>query len=130
MTVFLSRADVLEMAERVGAVVGDYGLLDSAVGRPQSTVFGDDAYPSIWDKAAALLHSLAANQQFVDGNKRVAWIAARTFLLLNDTDVSVTPDEGEAFMVKVDHDSKWQDISAWLRDHELLFMPHQAEGRD
>ncbi len=114
MTVFLTRADVLAIAERVGAVVADYGLLDAAVGRPQTTVGGEDAYPTIWDKAAALLHSLAADQQFVDGNKRVAWVAMRTFLLLNDYDVRVAPDDGEAFMVTVDHHSRWQDISAWL----------------
>jgi len=53
----------------------DFGLLDSAVMRPQASAFGDDAYPTIHEKAAALLHGLARNHPFVDGNKRTAWAA-------------------------------------------------------
>ncbi|MGB3230119.1 MAG: Fic family protein, partial [Mycobacterium sp.] len=56
------------------------GLLDAAVARPQATVFGVDAYPQVWDKAAALLQSLARNHALVDRNKRTAWAAAWTFL--------------------------------------------------
>ncbi|WP_155769446.1 Fic family protein [Mycobacterium asiaticum] len=50
------------------------GLLESAVLRPQATTFGDDAYPTTHEKAAALLHSLTRNHPFVDGNKRTAWL--------------------------------------------------------
>jgi death on curing protein len=64
-------------------LVRDAGALASAIARPQATVFGDDAYPTIWEKAAALLQSLACNHAFVEGNKRTAWVATATFLDVN-----------------------------------------------
>ena len=64
-------------------VVRDYGLLESALARPQTTVFGADAYPDLPTKAAALLHSLARNHALVDGNKRLAWLATYVFLDIN-----------------------------------------------
>lgn len=67
--------------------VSDYGLLDSAVARPGATVFGIDAYPDLFTKAAALLQSLARNHAVVDGNKRTAWAAAWTFLGINGVDL-------------------------------------------
>jgi len=57
----------------------DFGALEAAVLRPQSSAFGEDAYPTIHEKAAALLHSLARNHPFVDGNKRTALAATTTF---------------------------------------------------
>lgn len=72
MTEFFDRDDVLTAgALAVGAVleVGDFGLLDAAVARPQATVYGVDAYPDLYTKAAALLQSLARNHALVDGNK-------------------------------------------------------------
>ena len=61
----------------------DAGLLGSAAARPQATVLGEDAYPTIWDKAAALLHSVLKNHALVDGNKRLGWLATAVFLELN-----------------------------------------------
>ena len=61
----------------------DLGLLESAVARPQATFAGEDLYPDLWSKAAALMHSLVLNHPFVDGNKRVALTAAGIFLDLN-----------------------------------------------
>jgi death-on-curing protein len=61
----------------------DFGLLESAVMRPQQSVGGQDAYPGIHLKAAALMHSLARNHPFVDGNKRTAAVAALTFCVIN-----------------------------------------------
>jgi death-on-curing protein len=63
--------------------VRDHGLLASALARPQTTVFGADAYPDLATKAAALLHSLACNHALVDGNKRLAWLAADVFMDIN-----------------------------------------------
>jgi death-on-curing protein len=65
------------------AKVRDLGLLQSAVARPRTAVFGVDPYPGIFDKAAALLHSLASNHSLVDGNKRTAWHAVVVFLDIN-----------------------------------------------
>ena len=71
-------------ADLVGeALILDAGLIESACGRPQATAFGSDAYPGIWEKAAALLQSLACNHCFADGNKRTAWAAVTAFLTVN-----------------------------------------------
>ncbi|GHJ46277.1 hypothetical protein Cs7R123_36190 [Catellatospora sp. TT07R-123] len=78
-----SYADVMAIAARLGVAVRDPGLVESAVARPRSTVFGADAYPDLWTKAAALLQSLVRNHPFVDGNKRIGWIAATAFLTVN-----------------------------------------------
>jgi death-on-curing protein len=78
-----SYADVLAIAEKLGVAVRDRGLIEAAVGRPRSTAFGADAYPDLWTKAAALLQSLTRNHPFVDGNKRIGWIAATAFLTVN-----------------------------------------------
>ncbi|MEV0454310.1 type II toxin-antitoxin system death-on-curing family toxin [Catellatospora methionotrophica] len=76
-------ADVLAIADRLGVAVRDPGLVESAVAGPRSTVFGADAYPDLWTKAAALLRSLTRNHAFVDGNKRIGWITATAFLTVN-----------------------------------------------
>ncbi len=73
--------------------VRDYGLLESALARPRATVFGEDAYPSIHEKAAALLDSLVNNHGLVDGNKRLGWVAVRLFYGFNGFTVSATEDE-------------------------------------
>jgi death-on-curing protein len=63
--------------------VRDIGLLGAAAARPQTTVFGEDAYPDVWTKAASLLQSLVKNHPLVDGNKRLGWLATAVFLELN-----------------------------------------------
>lgn len=88
---YLTLDDVLAAAEaHLGhpAEVGDYGLLESAVARPQATVYGQDAYSTIHEKAAALLQSLATNHALVDGNKRTAFVATALFYALNGHHVS------------------------------------------
>jgi death-on-curing protein len=84
---YLTLDDLLAVAQaylRHPAEVGDYGLLESALARPQASVFGEDAYPTIHEKAAALLQSLVGNHALIDGNKRLGWTATRLFLELND----------------------------------------------
>lgn len=78
-----------DLAHLAAALLGDpppirdMGLLGSAAARPETTVFGEDAYPDIWTKAAALLQSLVKNHPLVDGNKRLGWLATAVFLELN-----------------------------------------------
>ena len=98
---YLSVEDLLEIAAGVidHVVVRDAGLLAAAAARPRVTVFGEDAYPAFEDKAAALLHSLVRNHALVDGNKRLAWSAARIFCLLNGRDLTYTVDEAEDLML-------------------------------
>jgi death-on-curing protein len=82
----LEMADLLLIArEGTGQEVGvrDEGLLLSALDRPFAAMFGHEAYPTIFEKAAALLHSLARNHALVDGNKRTAWVACSVFLEAN-----------------------------------------------
>jgi len=80
--------------------IRDIGLLDSACSRPRSTLFGIDAYPTLEEKAAALLHSLARNHCLVDGNKRLAWWATTTFLHVNARPVVL--DDDTAFRLVMD----------------------------
>lgn len=104
MTEYLDLDDLLDIAREAvgsGVVVGDYGLLDSALARPCASVFGDDAYPSLHLKAAALLHSLARNHALVDGNKRLAWTACRTFLAINGQWISAPEDDRFEFVIQV-----------------------------
>ena len=63
--------------------VRDMGLLGAAAARPQTTVFGEDAYEDEWTKGAALLQSIVKNHPLVDGNKRLGWLATAVFLELN-----------------------------------------------
>jgi death on curing protein len=83
--------------------LADVGLLESACGRPQASAFGEDAYPSIWEKAAALMHSLACNHAFADGNKRTAWTATMTFLEVNGhaLETPLDDDAAEEFVLAV-----------------------------
>lgn len=108
MTEFLDLEDLLDIArEAVGndVVVGDYGLLESALARPRASVFGQDAYPDLHLKAAALLQSLARNHALVDGNKRLAWTACRTFLAINSHWISAPEDERFDFVIRVATDA-------------------------
>ncbi len=68
--------------------IRDVGLLGSAAARPQTTVFGEDAYPDLLTKASALLHSIVNNHALVDGNKRLGWLSTATFLVINGVDAS------------------------------------------
>lgn len=63
--------------------IGDIGLLGSAVARPSTAVFGHDAYPDLWTKAAALLQSIVRNHALIDGDKRLGWLATAVFVEIN-----------------------------------------------
>ncbi len=88
---FLDLDDVVELAIALlgnPAPIRDIGLLGSAIARPRTTAFGEDAYPDIWTKAAALLHSTVKNHALVDGNKRLGWLATAVFLEINGSEIS------------------------------------------
>ncbi|MGA7833588.1 MAG: Fic family protein [Acidimicrobiales bacterium] len=81
---YLDIEDVVEMIRALGVgPIRDLGLLDSAVNRPRSSAFGEDAYETVNLKAAALLHSMTKNHALVDGNKRLAWLSTVVFCDLN-----------------------------------------------
>ena len=99
MTRYLSLTQILDLHQlqirRFGGAAGlrDRGALEAAVARPQMTFDGEDLYPAIEDKAAALMHSLVMNHPFVDGNKRVGAHAAIVFLLANESEPAFSPTE-------------------------------------
>lgn len=93
---FLDLDDVLGLARRLlgdPPPIRDVGLLGSAVARPQTSTGGDDAYPTIWLKAAALLQSIVDNHALVDGNKRLGWLATAVFLEINDASVAAASND-------------------------------------
>lgn len=117
---YLSVDDLLAIAAGVlGEVpVRDAGLLASAAARPETTVFGADAYPTFAEKAAALMHSLARNHPLVDGNKRLAWSATRAFCILNGCDLRYTVDDAEALVLGVAAgDLDVPQIAVWIEAH-------------
>jgi death-on-curing protein len=101
--IYLDLDDLLHVATRtLGEVqVRDIGLLESALARPRSTAFGEDAYPSMHGKAAALLHSLARNHALVDGNKRLALAGTIAFYGLNGIRLTLSNDEAYDIIVEV-----------------------------
>ena len=106
MTVYLDLDDLMAVATAALApaevLIRDVGLLESALARPQASAFGEDAYPELRLKAAALLESLARNHALIDGNKRLAWTATRYFLIVNGVDARPpTPQIGDQFVRSV-----------------------------
>lgn len=119
-TDFLSLEDLIEIAHGVLGVVEirDVGLLDSAAARPRASAFGEPAYPTFEEQSAALMHSLARNHPLVDGNKRLAWAALRTFHLINGRDLSYQVDEAEHFVLAVARgELEVEAIAEWVRRH-------------
>ncbi|KQZ70189.1 type II toxin-antitoxin system death-on-curing family toxin [Nocardioides sp. Root151] len=102
----VSEVQKINEAEAGPGNLVDFGRLEAAVLRPQTTVGGEDAYVDLCDKAAAMMHSIARNHAFVDGNKRTAAAAMIVFLKLNgygfhanqDELVSLTTDVAEGFL--------------------------------
>jgi len=102
--IFLDLEDLLHVAERaIGAPVEvrDIGLLESAAARPRASAFGADAYPTLHDKAAALLHSIVRNHALVDGNKRLGLAAIIAFYGLNGRRLTMTNDEAYDLVMAV-----------------------------
>jgi len=102
--IFLDLDLLLHVATRVldaDPVVRDYGLLESALARPRASAFGEDAYPDLHEKAAALLHSLARNHALVDGNKRIALAATIAFFGMNGIRLTLSNDEAYDLVMSV-----------------------------
>ena len=93
MTVHLDLELLLAIAQEAELPgVRDAGLLEAAAMRPRTSVFGDDAYPTLDEKAAALLESIVRNHPLVDGNKRLGWLATVIFYALNGVDLDAPED--------------------------------------
>ena len=94
MTRYMSLGTALELIKTVGFHGRDAGLLNSALVRPKTTVFGADAYPDFPTKVAALMHSVIKNHPLIDGNKRTSWILMSAFLQLNGFQHNMDTDTG------------------------------------
>lgn len=93
MTEYIELEDALEQIAFLGFHVKDMGLLDSALQRPKTSLFGEDAYPDLQTKAAAMLHSLIKNHPMVDGNKRTGWLLFLSFIAANGFKHNMTTEE-------------------------------------
>jgi death-on-curing protein len=130
MVVWLEKPLVLaihdrQLAEHGGSAgVRDEGLLESALARPQQLHACGNPAPDLADLAAALACGLARNHPFVDGNKRTAYVAYRTFLALNGGDLDATDEEKYiAMLALAEGKLSERDFAAWLRAH-LRLTPH------
>lgn len=122
-TLFPTLEETLELHSRLVEIFGgsrgvrDLGLLQSALGRPQTGY-----YETLSLQAAALLHSLAMNHCFVDGNKRVAFALTIIFLKINGQKFLVTADEGERFLIEevIKRKVDVEIIADWIEKHIYL----------
>ena len=124
MIVWLEKALVLaihdrQLAEHGGSAgVRDETLLESALARPQQLFAYGDPPPDLAELAACLAFGLARNHPFVDGNKRTAYVAYRTFLALNEIELVASDEEKYLTMLALAEGKlSEKDFSAWLHAH-------------
>ena len=130
---YLSHGAVLYLHEQLlksfGGAGGirEEGALKSALARPRATFGGQPLYPSLLEKAAALLESLCLNHPFVDGNKRVAYAATGVFLELNGWRLRADTDDAASFVLEVAAGKRSkEEIRIWLEQH---LVPRRSRRR-
>lgn len=104
MTEHLDLEDMLVAAKvAIGAQpqVRDIGILQAAIARTRASVYGEDAYPDLHAKAAALLQSIVTSHALIDGNKRLGWVSVRLFYRLNSTDLRVPIDDAFGLVTSI-----------------------------
>jgi death on curing protein len=115
---YLDLEDALQLIARAGFYVKDVGLLDSALARPRTSLFGDDAYPEIELKGAAMMHSLIKNHPMVDGNKRTSWFMLTAFLFINGFHIEMSTEQALTLTLGLATDELTLDEAASLiRSH-------------
>ena len=99
------------------------------MGRPQQTAFGIALYPTLPMKAAALMHSIAENQPFVDGNKRIAWISARVFLRINGLTLKATDGDAYDLLVRrIPSGISIVEVASWIESHAAATDAEPGDG--
>jgi death-on-curing protein len=123
---YLTLAELLQLhhslIEQSGGAAGIHSMvaLESALAQPQMTFGGQDLYPTLVEKAAALCFSLISNHPFVDGNKRIGHAAMEVFLLLNGYEIEATVDEQERVILQLAAgELERREFINWLRTHVL-----------
>ena len=115
---YISFEVFVRQIEKRGFVVRDLGLIQSALARPETTLFGEPAYPTIDLKGAALMESLAINHPFFDGNKRSAWLGLNYFLELNGWEIMAADEEAFAYILDVaTSEIDLTESAAWIESH-------------
>jgi death-on-curing protein len=118
MTEFVDLEIFVTQLKRVGFHIRDLGLLESALVRPQTSLFGQDAYPTLELKAAVMVESIILNHPMVDGNKRSSWLALNLFVELNDFEIIATQDEVFDYVLDVANKRIDSEQSAeWTKNH-------------
>lgn len=98
--------------------IRDEGLLRAALARPHTSFGGNDLYPTLFEKAAALLESIVRNHPLMDGNKRVAWECFDLTLDLNGYRLAADENQGfELIMKVIEHKITVQEIADWAKKH-------------
>ena len=105
--------------------VRDAGAVESAVAQPQMTFGGEDLYPTLAEKAAALGFSLVKNHAFADANKRAGHAAMETFLLMNGHELAADVDEQEHVIFAVASSTmEREEFTEWVKAHVTPFLFH------
>jgi death-on-curing protein len=124
MTRYLNSDEVLEAHRQIIEITGgshgcrDLGALDSAIAQPCMTFAGNDLYPTLAEKAAAIGFSLIKNHPFVDGNKRIGHAATELFLFLNGHEIVAELSEQEqTILALAAGEMKREEFVAWLQNH-------------
>lgn len=121
MAILINQKVILEHSADEQTGVKDHALLDSALKRPQQSLFGEDAYPTLHLKAAALLESLAQNHAFHNANKRTALMCTAIFYRYNGYILRFpSPKTEEDFVVDVvNHRYTLEEVANLLEEHSL-----------
>jgi death-on-curing protein len=120
---YLGLAEVVELHRQVIQATGgldgirDLGALDAAIAQPRMSYGGEDLYPTLAEKAAALCFSLVQNHPFLDGNKRAGHAAMETFLVLNGFEIRATAEEQEQLLLSLAAGEVGRaDLTQWLSE--------------
>ena len=121
---YLTLIEVVELhrqiIEQSGGALGirDRGTLESALAQPRMTFGGEDLYPTLIDKAAAIGFSLIMNHPFIDGNKRIGHAAMEVFLVMNGWEIDASVDEQEAIILSLASGELAREaFTQWLKNH-------------
>ena len=121
---YLSLGEVLNLHSQIieqsggSVVVRDLAALESAIAQPRMTFGGEDLYPTLVDKAAALGFSIVMNHPFIDGNKRTGHAAMETFLVLNGIEINASVDEQERVILALASGELGREpFVQWIKEH-------------